>query len=238
MKWSPLVKIGAFMLFFGSEAFAASSIWKLGDVGRAWRADDGGVQFVQEAMVNDPPGDPMSPVADQQADDDYYFAGVYPSPIGTVASDEQAIERAFAGTDNSLRIHFNLDPAQFASDTVAAFSFAPFNLHDVGDTTRYGVEVSFNGNQILPEVIVQLGDLGNVITTNPFTLGSVGAVFGDGGDNVLELTGINYNGDGGGNWMGLNYHELQSVDPIPEPSSSLFLLLGLGLYFPLARRRR
>jgi hypothetical protein len=227
----------AFSLLTGTS-FAASSIWKLGDPGRAWRADDGGVQFVQEAAVNDAPGDPMSPVTDQLADDDYYFAGNYGGTIGTVAMDEAAVERAFAGADNNLRFHFNLDAGSYDNDTLAVFSVNPFNIHDVGATSRYGVQISFNGNEILPETIVGIADLNNVITTAPFTLGSVGAIFGDGGDNVLQVSGVNFDADGGGNWMGMDYHELQTADAtIPEPSSASLIMAGLLFLLPCFRRR-
>ena len=227
------------LTLLSGTSFGAASIWKLGDPGRPWRADDGGVQFVQEAAVNDAPGDPMSPIADQQADDDYYFAGSYGGSIGTVAMDEVAVERAFAGADNALRFHFNLDAASFDNDTMAVFSVNPFNMHDVGADSRYGLQINFNGNEILPETIIGIADVGpnNVISTAVFTLGSVGALFGDGGDNVIELTGINFDADGGGNWMGMDYHELQTADPIPEPSSATLVIAGLLLFLPYHRRR-
>ncbi|MDX1523764.1 MAG: DUF5693 family protein, partial [Anaerolineae bacterium] len=48
-------------------------------------------------------------------------------------------------------------------------------------------------------------------------LGDVGAVFGPGGDNVIELTGINYNADGGGNWMGVDHVSLSALPGNPIP---------------------
>ena len=225
-----------------TSSFAASSIWKLGDVGTPWSEPLNGVSFVQEAAVNDAPGDPNSPAVNQQADDDYYFAGAYPAPIGTVATSEIAVERAFAGADNSLRMHFNLDGSTYDADTVAAFSFSPFNFHTDGQADpRYGVIIDFNGTEILPETIVRPADIG-LVTTDPFTLGSVGAIFGDGGDNVLTLTGVNFNDDGGGNWMGINSHELTALEgagagpAVPEPSSAMLLLLG-AMLLPFRRCR-
>ncbi len=222
-----------------ASSYAAGSIWKLGDVGTPWTEPLNGVSFVQEGNVNDLPGDPNSPAVNQEADDDYYFAGTYPSPIDAVATSEIAVERAFAGADNSLRMHFNLDGSAYNADTLAVFSFSPFNFHvDGQDDPRYGVQIEFNGNEILPETVFRPADIG-LATTSPFTLGSVGAIFSEGGDNVVELTGVNFNGDGGGNWMGINSHELSEVDAIPEPSSVTLLLAGaVLLLMPFNRRRK
>jgi len=43
-------------------------------------------------------------------DDDYYFAGTYPDPIGIVGIDEPFLdfERAILTVDPRVRIHFNL----------------------------------------------------------------------------------------------------------------------------------
>src|SRR5213592_1648746 len=79
-----------------------------------WPVGDGGganATFVQEnGSINPLPGVPDSPEVDQQADNDYYFAGVYtnviPSvtirpeygdytPVGVVSTNEEAAERAF-----------------------------------------------------------------------------------------------------------------------------------------------
>jgi hypothetical protein len=78
-------------------------MWSLGENDNTTLAD-----FQQEdSIANEPPGSPA------MLDDDYYFAGVYPDPIGVVAEDEltqdprgsrtnqlrrpvQGLERAFA----------------------------------------------------------------------------------------------------------------------------------------------
>ena len=94
--------------------------WSVGMDDNGWPAGDGGganTSFMQEAGVNDLPGNPASPEVAQQADDDYYWAGVYSTviagngdytPVGLVEVNEEAAERAFAGIDNDLRYHFNL----------------------------------------------------------------------------------------------------------------------------------
>ena len=50
-------------------------------------------------------------------------------------------------------------------------------------------------------------------------LSEVNAVFGPGGDNVVLVQGINYNDDGGGNWMGIDYHALE-VAPQGVPTEA------------------
>src|SRR3982751_513730 len=93
----------------------AQLLWQVGRDDNDWPAGDGGgpdTTFVQENGVNNPlPGSPTSPEIDQQADNDYYFAGEYTSlipsvitaygssytPVGVVSANEEAAERAFAG---------------------------------------------------------------------------------------------------------------------------------------------
>jgi len=197
--------------------------WQLGAPLRGWPRDggaDGGgvnVDFVQEAGTNPAPGDPNSPATDQQADDDYYFAGAYPAPIGTVPADEIAMERAFAGSDNDLRIHFNL-PAELSPESTARFHVEPFNLDGNGAPPRYGVEVYFNEVLIMPEVVVNDAGLNTILTSGEVSLGSVSAQFGPGGDNIIRLRGINKNAEGGGNWMGMDYHALE-IDAIQGPGA-------------------
>src|SRR5688500_2945631 len=97
----------------------AQILWQLGMDDNGWPltaatpGDGGGpnAAFVQQAGTNPLPGDPASPETNQAADDDYYFAGVYETPIasviatsgdytpvGVVAANEEAQERAFAGS--------------------------------------------------------------------------------------------------------------------------------------------
>jgi hypothetical protein len=208
-----------------TEVFRAGTVSPGG-----WLNNGSGITFVQEAGTNPPPGNPNSPVADQQADDDFYFAGTYPAPIGTVPL-ERAFERAFAGTDNDLRIHFNLPDNLNPGDSFR-FSTRPFNLHVVGPDTRYGWEITFNGTTIYPETIIRPADLGKIFTSAEFTAADVGAIAGPGGDNVIHLRGLNFNDSGGGNWMGLDYHALE-IMPVPEPGSLAMMLSGLVWAIPM-----
>lgn len=228
-------------IFVGLAHAEFTTVWQAGVPGRAWPVDGVGggpdVDFIQEAGVNPPPGNPNSPSVAQQADDDYYFAGTYPAPIGTVPV-EKAFERAFAGADNDLRIHFNLPDDLHPLDSFR-FSFEANNLHEDGGDTRYGIEVSFNGIVIFPELTIRPADLNAVITSDVFLAGDVGAIGGAGFDNVVLVRGINHNGDGGGNWMGMDFHHLErEPTEIPEPSTLMLISLGGLLLLPVLKRRR
>ncbi len=231
------VVLGIAMLgmFTGSAAAQWEDVFNLGAVGRDWLADDGGVQFVQEAGENERPGDPMSPAVKQMADDDYYTAGTYPDPIGTVP-EENVIERAFAGTDNRITIHFNL-PENLDPSDVFRYSFNANNLHNGQADSRYGVIVDANGTVVIPEVIYAENpasglSVNTVTQSMEFTAADVGFVGGAGGDNQITLTGVNYSAEGGGNWMGMNYHHLE-VMPVPEPGAMSMMLCGLFWAIPL-----
>jgi hypothetical protein len=195
--------------------------------------DGGGpnATFVQEnGVINPLPGVPNSPEVDRQADNDYYFAGDFtttiPSvvasygaytPVGLVSANEEAAERAFAAADNDLRYHFNL-PNTLAPGDRVAISFDALSLDDTGTDPRYGVEVYFNGVLVQPQIVVRPGQLHQTITTPSFTLGSVNAAVGSGFDNIISLKGINYNSDGGGNWMGIDYVQVNlSTNTVPPP---------------------
>lgn len=205
--------------------------WTVGLDDNLWPAGNGGgpnATFVQEnGAINPLPGNPNSPEVDQQADNDYYFAGVYSSviaangaydPVGTVLINEEAAERAFAGGDLELRYHFNLPGTLLPTDNLAV-SFDALNLHQDATTpdSRFGVEVYFNGVKVQDEVLIRPADLGTVYTTPGFSLASVGAEVGAGPDNIVSLRGISYNNEGGGNWMGVDSIQLNPVTPAPLP---------------------
>ena len=78
----------------------------------------------------------MSPEVNQQADNDYYFAGIYTTvlegngfydPVGFVLVNEEAAERAFAAADNDLRYHFNL-PSTLQPTDLLSVTFDALNL--------------------------------------------------------------------------------------------------------------
>jgi len=186
--------------------------------------------FVQEnGGINPLPGSPTSPVVNQQSDNDYYFAGVYTNtlpgvvakygdytPVGTVLANEEGAERAFAGSDNDLRYHFNLPDWLQPTDQLA-ITWDQLDLDGSVPDPHYGVEVYFNGVLVKPETVIHWAQTGYMNSTPAFTLASVDARVGPGYDNIVSLKGINYSGDGGGNWMGLDYIQLNQVNPSPFP---------------------
>jgi hypothetical protein len=202
-----------------------------------WPVGDGGginASFVQEnGTINDLPGNPSNSETARQADNDYYFAGIYTKtivedewgdydPVGIVPRNEEAAERAFAAEDNDLRYHFNLPATLDLSDEITV-SFDPFNLDESGDDPRYGIEVYFNDVLVQEEIVIKPDDLGNKFTTEPFTLASVNAELGPGPDNIVSLRGLNYSWEGGGNWMGIDYVQIGPFEDTPPALPPEFL---------------
>ena len=138
-------------------------------------------------------------------------------PVGLVEVNEEAAERAFAGIDNDLRYHFNL-PDTLKSTDKLFISYDALNLHNQGwaddpnrSDPRYGVEVYFNNVLVQPEVVHRSSQMYQKYNTNPFTLADVNAEVGSGYDNIITLKGVNYNAEGGGNWMGVDYVQLSTA---------------------------
>ena len=65
--------------------------------------------------------------------------------------------------------------------------------------------------QVQSEVVIRPDQLGQTYDTEAFTLADVNAEVGSGYDNILTLKGVNYNAEGGGNWMGIDYVQLNQV---------------------------
>src|SRR5204863_2082168 len=121
------------------------------------------------------PGDPASPETNGQADNDYYLAGTYTNviasvtalygdytPVGVVAANEEAAERAFAGGDLDMRYHFNL-PATLKTNDMLSVTYAAVNLDGVSDVNtdpRFGIAVLFNGLPIQSENLIHATELG------------------------------------------------------------------------------
>ncbi|MCC6235102.1 MAG: hypothetical protein IT580_20835, partial [Verrucomicrobiales bacterium] len=205
--------------------------WSVGLNDNGWPTGNGGgpnTSFVQENGVTNPlPGSPNSPEVNQQADNDYYFAGVYTTviagngaytPVGEVRVNEEAAERAFAGDDTELRYHFNL-PATLSADSLLSVSFDASNLQEDAADPRWGIEVYFNNVRIQDQIVIRTEQLNQTLSTAPFTLSKVNAQLGAGFDNIVTLKGISFNADGGGNWMGIDYVQLNPVVPAPFPWS-------------------
>lgn len=221
-------RITNFLVLFlalGAISNAQDLVWTVGLPGDGWPADlgDGGgpeTIFVQEAGVNELPGDPANPAEAQQSDDDYYFAGVYNTvldggeydPVGVVEENEIGAERAFAGDDNSLRYHFNLaDSFDAALPLVVRWDAFNLDIRAENPDPRYGVEVYFNGIQVGEETIIRADAFGAINETAPFSLEDVNGEIGEGFDNYVELRGISYSAEGGGSWMGVDHVSLQQL---------------------------
>lgn len=202
------------------------------------------VTFVQEAGVNALPGDPNSPAVNQQADDDYYFAGIYSNqvdggvayaPLGIIASSEIAVERAFTSGDANLRYHFNFAPGTAPSD-VFTLTFQMLDLNDNSTGTgAYDIDVLVNGN-LIDSFTHNTSTITTPFVGSGFTLGDVNGTAGAPDDNYVELRVTNP-GVTTARWANMDYIQLE-VNPIPEPSSSLYLLSLAGLGFCYRRRSK
>src|SRR5262245_50601122 len=202
---------GLLLLAAAVSTAQAQIVWQVGMDDNGWplNLDGGGAnaEFVQETGGNNQlPGRPDNPAVNQQADNDYYFEGTYTTaiqsvldlygayePVGVVAVNEDAAERAFAAGDTDLRYHFNL-PDTIGPNDLLSVTFDPLNLHTDGQSDpRYGVEVYVNGVKVLDQIIIRPAQLNRAYTTAQFTLAEVNAELGPGFDNIVTLKGINYN---------------------------------------------
>ncbi|MFT4637433.1 MAG: hypothetical protein ACI8T1_000742 [Verrucomicrobiales bacterium] len=134
-----------YALAIASPALAQdfAELWLLGD------AENGNqTEFSQEMGISNAPG-----AADAQ-DDDFYFAGTYDDPIGTVAEDEPFLnyDRALTPGDTFNRIHFNLDSvgADPGTQLRLTMQLCCFGAADGGES-MHDVTIRFNGNEIFTE---------------------------------------------------------------------------------------
>src|SRR6266496_1008565 len=197
------VAFGFAMLLLTSTPLTSQAqlLWTVGLDDNGWPfnattpGDGGGANatFVAETGgINPLPGVPDSPEVDRQADNDYYFAGVYtnviPSitvrpeygdytPVGEVLLNEEAVERAFAAADNDLRYHFNL-PTSLKTNDMLTVSYDALNLDDpsaVNTDRRYGIEVYFNGVLVQAQIVIRPAQLNTKYNTPTFSLANVNA---------------------------------------------------------------
>jgi len=167
------------------------TLWQLGD------DDETQADFTQESGVNAPPG--FVSVPDEvpagserdiafnlgSKDDDYYFAGLYPDPIGLVDQDEpwKAFERALVPGDGTNRIHFTLSAAEATSTNRLRFTVDTFALGSAtpGDPGSHDLQLLVNGQEILSRPAITSPTLLQQVVS----AGSVNAVE---GENVFEIT--------------------------------------------------
>jgi hypothetical protein len=241
---SPVIRFGV----TGSDPEGAL-VWTVGLPGDGWPTNlgtGGGPEtiFVQGGGTNDLPGNPASSLDAGQTDDDYYFAGVYTTvldggdyePVGVVEENEIGAEKAFDGDDLSLRYHFNV-PNFIGAATPLWVSWDATNLDFINEAAdpRRGVEVYFNGTLIAEETLIRPEQLGEINKTPTFLLTDVNGEIGEGFDNYVELRGISYFGDEGGNWLGIDHVSLNAESAEPGPNVFIKSKVGLGRVDPGAQ---
>ena len=224
-------------------------VWTVGLPGDGWPTNlgtGGGPEtiFVQGGGTNDLPGNPASSLDAGQTNDDYYFAGVYTTvldggdyePVGVVEENEIGAEKAFDGDDLSLRYHFNV-PNFIGAATPLWVSWDATNLDFINEAAdpRRGVEVYFNGTLIAEETLIRPEQLGEINKTPTFLLTDVNGEIGEGFDNYVELRGISYFGDEGGNWLGIDHVSLNAESAEPGPNVFIKSKVGLGRVDPGAQ---
>ena len=199
-----MMRLPVFLLFLllGTVVAPAQNfiqLWQVGDENNS-QAD-----FAQEnGSINPPPGSATA------KDDDYYFAGLYPAPIGLVAENEPAntnFERANLIIDTTNRIHFNLDETIVPTTAMRLTIDVCCSSHgdNLGPSGPIPFEVFFNDNFLASET-TNGTDGAEEIYTLDFLAGDVGTVPGAGNDNVVTIERV---ADQGGNWMQFDYIRLE-----------------------------
>ncbi len=217
------VVLGAAILGTSPANGEMVQLWQVGD-------DNGSnSDFGQEVGGSNP-----APGSATIKDDDWYFAGTYPDPIGTVAADEPFLqfERALTTTDTTVRIHFNLSSAEAAA--LQNFELVIETLANDNATDTQGdvpFSASFNGNVVFNGVVNTANEQHWV--SSIFSGGSVGAVE---GENIITIT--REVADGQRRWIQFDLVRL-NIEEVPEPSTLALGVLGLfGLTLYGWRRKR
>jgi hypothetical protein len=159
----------------------------------------------EDGTSNPAPGSPDA------LDDDYYFAGVYPDPIGVVSADELLgnLERAVIyfdpPNDDTLRFHFNLSADEARGTSQFRYSTGIFQQDGAGTRT---VQIEVLCNDVSADV-VSLTE-GGLYTSPPFDAGTIGAVD---GANVLIVRQIG----GDAQWTNFDFHRLEVRIVLPLP---------------------
>ena len=159
-----------------------NDLWQLG-------MDDGGqAEFSQEVG-----GSAEAPGSAEELDDDYYFAGTYPDPIGVLAADEPTanFERAVTSGNPISRLHFNLNDIQASDDAEYKFTLDLNGIGSNGEPSIHDLTLRLNGNDFFT---VEGIDSERIVEAT--VSGAVGeAVV---GENVLE---IERTGQSAGSWI-------------------------------------
>ena len=121
-----------------------ATVWQLGN-------DDGSESpFSQESW-----GPNAAPGSANLKDDDYYFAGTYAAPVGTLAANENPayFERAVTSDDPRNRIHFPLTAAEASSVsrlrlTVDLFNGGAWINGSIPGFSTHDISVTLNGHPL------------------------------------------------------------------------------------------
>ncbi len=173
-----------------------ATLWQLG-------ADDGGqAPFSQESFDSN-----ASPGSAFVKDDDYYFAGPYPAPVGQLVASEviENFEWAVTSGDPQKRIHFPLNVVQASPGSLLRLSVDLINggawvNRSLPGFAEHNISITFNGKPL---------GMGNRIVWNKtlvFTIpaASVSAVP---GANVLQ---IQRTGGSVGGYVGFDFIRLEA----------------------------
>lgn len=142
MRW--FRTLGLFFLLISPLRAEFETIWSLG----VWDGDPTGEYGPSNWSQNAAPGSATA------KDNDFYFAGTYAAPIGTVAGEPPAnLEESLNEYDHTLRLHFHLSPAQATSTARMRLNLhqvwggwqkMPEDVQGEGYGT-HGIEVRWNG---------------------------------------------------------------------------------------------
>ena len=184
-------------VLYGSDPVDANSVpipyeplWQIGD------DTNDNSNFTIEGGSNQPaPGSPT------ERDDDYYFAGTYPDPIGVVPVDEEWInfERALVPGDPFSRIHFNLNEEVIGEESQMRFYFELVQLGPADGDSIHDITVRVNGNPVYSR-----SDIDEEVNIGAsFLPAQVGAVV---GENIIE---IERTGQSPASWIQFDFLRLE-----------------------------
>ncbi len=179
-----------------------TELWLLGDDSNGNQAE-----FSQEQGMDEAPGSATA------QDDDFYFWGVYPDPIGTVLNNEPFTnyDRAHVPGDPFNRIHFNLDAASAAADTQLQLTFGLccFGAVDQGPS-EHDMVFRLNGKEFFSENGVN----SDRVVQETVTAGDFDVVE---GANTIE---IERTGGSQSAWVQYDYVRLEASAgaPFPQPT--------------------
>lgn len=203
MKYNLIAAVLVGMM--GSAHGQFRELWHLGE------SDGNANDFTQE-LAGSPP-EPGSPL---KRDDDYYFAGTYPDPIGKLTADEvtgdaidgsaasanpTGFERAITHSSTNSRIHFNLSGSEANADASYRFTLNLFGGgFSGGGYGTHDVDVYFNDtiihtanavteNRTITETIAP-GDVGSVEGPNKIEIVRTGGVNGGAVSGWIQFDNI------------------------------------------------